>query len=158
MLELQLLALLLVTNGLPILGNYILGSKNRPLDGGYKLTDKQHLFGPSKSWGGLLFSVSLTPFAALAIGQEMLFGLYFSLAAMAGDLVSSFLKRRLKLPSSARCYGIDQIPESLLPLLVSTHYLNIDSKQIFLTIILFIIAAVLLSRILFLMNIKNRPY
>ncbi|OMH39004.1 CDP-archaeol synthase [Motiliproteus sp. MSK22-1] len=158
MLELQLLALLLITNGLPILGNYILGPWNSPLDSGYRLIDGQYLLGPSKSWGGLLFSISLTPLAASIMGHGVLFGLYFALAAMAGDLISSFLKRRLKLPSSARCYGIDQIPESFLPLIVSCYYMKINSHQVVLIMLIFIIAAVLLSRLLYLLNIKNRPY
>ena len=42
-------------------------------------------------------------------------GLVVASVAMSGDLLSSFLKRRLSLPPSSRATGIDQIPECLLP-------------------------------------------
>ena len=35
---------------------------------------------------------------------------------MAGDLLSSFTKRRMRLASSSMAPGIDQVPESVLPL------------------------------------------
>jgi hypothetical protein len=39
--------------------------------------------------------------------------------AMLGDLFSSFVKRRLNLPPSSRATFLDQVPESLFPLLAS---------------------------------------
>jgi len=45
-------------------------------------------------------------------------GLVFSLAALLGDSVTSFIKRRLGLVSGGHAPGLDQALESLLPLLV----------------------------------------
>ena len=158
MVEFQLLLLLLIANGLPVFAGPILGSWNYPIDGGLRLPDRHYLFGPSKSIGGILLSLLVTPIASFLLGLGILFGLYFAAAAMAGDLLSSFCKRRLRLAPSTRCYGIDQIPESLLPLLVSSHLIPLQSWQIIWILLMFFVTVLLLSRLLFQLKIKNRPY
>jgi CDP-diglyceride synthetase len=42
--------------------------------------------------------------------------------AMLGDSLSSFIKRRLAMPPSAMAIGIDQAPDSVLPL-IYLHYI-----------------------------------
>ena len=49
-----------------------------------------------------------------------------AVGAMAGDLVSSFMKRRLRLKSEAQAVGLDQIPEVLLPLLLRKSRLGLS--------------------------------
>ena len=51
--------------------------------------------------------------AAMGLGWEV--GTLVATFAMAGDLFSSFVKRRLHLPSSSMAIGLDHIPESLFP-------------------------------------------
>src|SRR6478736_778738 len=50
--------------------------------------------------------------------------------AMAGDLFSSFVKRRLHLASSSMAIGLDHIPESLFPLLASRWLLPLNILDI----------------------------
>ncbi len=60
-----------------------------------------------------------TPLAAWLIGLSWQLGVVVAALAIAGDLLSSFVKRRMGLASSSMAIGLDQIPESLLPLLAS---------------------------------------
>ncbi len=45
----------------------------------------------------------------------------FSRSALVGDSLTSFIKRRLGLVSGGQAPGLDQVLESLLPLLVVQH-------------------------------------
>ena len=77
---------------------------------------------------------------------------------MAGDLVSSFIKRRLGRPPSTRAIGLDQIPESLLPLLACKLPLLLSWMDIFAGVVLFLVGELLLSRLLYRAHIRDQPY
>ena len=77
---------------------------------------------------------------------------------MVGDLSSSFLKRRLRLPPSSRATGLDQVPESLFPLLLCRSMLTLTIADIAVGALLFFIGEVVLSRLLYKLHVRNRPY
>jgi hypothetical protein len=77
---------------------------------------------------------------------------------MVGDLISSFVKRRLGMPPSSRAPGLDQIPESLLPALLAEFVLPITAIDIIATVIAFMFCEVLFSRILFRIGLRDQPY
>lgn len=79
-------------------------------------------------------------------------------AAMSGDLLSSFIKRRLNIAASGQALGLDQIPESLLPLLLLRDELNLADRDIFIIVVDFLVLELLLSRLLFWLHIRERPY
>jgi CDP-2,3-bis-(O-geranylgeranyl)-sn-glycerol synthase len=81
--------------------------------------------GTSKTWRGVAVSLAVTPLAALALGLDWHLGFGVALGAMAGDLLASFAKRRLGLPSSASVPVLDQVPESLIPGLVASGTLGL---------------------------------
>ena len=113
---LQLLILLTLANGGPVIAKLVLASHlATPLDGNLVLADGRPLFGPSKTARGVMVAVLVTTACAPLIGLEFKIGAMVGTTAMAGDLFSSFLKRRLGLVPSSRATGLDQIPESLLP-------------------------------------------
>lgn len=66
-------------------------------------------------------------------------GLVFSLAALLGDSVTSFIKRRLGLVSGGDAPGLDQVLESLLPLLVVQQRLDLALSGILSVVLTFII-------------------
>src|SRR5438132_9242846 len=103
---LQLLILLALANGSPIVAKRILGNNcAQPLDGSIKFADGQPLFGASKTVRGILVSIFITTASAPLLGLNLKIGLVVATTAMAGDLLSSFLKRRLGLPPSSRAVG-----------------------------------------------------
>jgi CDP-2,3-bis-(O-geranylgeranyl)-sn-glycerol synthase len=67
---------------------------------------------------------------------------------MAGDLCSSFLKRRLGLASSRSVPLLDQLPETLLPLWGLQAALGTTIHEILVAVALFVVVDLLLSRLL----------
>jgi CDP-2,3-bis-(O-geranylgeranyl)-sn-glycerol synthase len=109
------LILLAVANGTPVIAKKILGDRlARPLDGGTLFYDGKPVFGPTKTIRGIVASLLVTPFAAWLMGLQWELGVVIAAAAMAGDLCSSFVKRRMTLPSAAWPMG-SIIFRSLLP-------------------------------------------
>ena len=113
---LQLLILLAVANGTPVIAKLLLGDKfAASLDGGAPFGDGRPWFGPSKTIRGFVLAVLATTGAAVLLGLGWKMGVLVGTMAMAGDLLSSFVKRRLGLVPSSQAIGLDQIPESLFP-------------------------------------------
>jgi hypothetical protein len=78
--------------------------------------------------------------------------------AMAGDLLSSFVKRRLDLAPSSRATGLDQVPESLFPLLACRSSLSLTAIDIVGGCVLFFVGELLLSQFFFWLRMRDRPY
>lgn len=78
--------------------------------------------------------------------------------AMIGDLFSSFLKRRLGRPSSSPAVGVDQIPESLFPLLGCVGPLSLTVADVAIGVVIFFVAELLVSRVLYAFDLRDRPY
>lgn len=156
---LQLLILLAVANGTPVVAKSILGDRfARPLDGGAVLRDGRPLFGPSKTVRGVVLSLVVTPLVAVLTGLQWELGVLVAAAAMTGDLCSSFAKRRMGLPPSSRAIGLDQIPESLFPLAASRMLVPVTLLDILAGVIVFLVVSLVLSRILFHLHLRDRPH
>lgn len=155
----QLLLLLLVANGAPIIARYLLGATaNLPLDGGRLFADGQPWLGPSKTYRGVGAALLATACAAWIIGLSPGIGLQVAAAAMLGDLVSSFTKRRLKIAPSDMALGLDQIPESLFPALLVQTQMGISVAETAGVVAAFLLLSLLLSRFLFALDIRKRPF
>src|SRR5262249_39676160 len=75
-----------------------------------------------------------------------------------GDLFSSFLKRRMGLPVSSRAVGLDQVPESLFPLLACRSALSLTGWDIAVAVLAFFFAEIVISRLLYRFRVRDRPY
>jgi len=156
---LQLLGLLTIANGTPVLAKRIFGDRfSRPLDGNLKFIDGHPLFGTSKTIRGVLLSVVATSGCAPLVGLGATIGFVVAVTAMAGDLLSSFIKRRLALAPSSQAIGLDQIPESLFPLLACRQTLELTAADIFIGVAIFFVGELALSRVLFRFRFRDRPY
>ena len=155
----QLLLLLIVANGTPVLARKLLGEVLAyPLDGGKTFLDGRPIFGSSKTIRGIATSVVATTASASLLGLTFTTGLLIAAMSMGGDLVSSFLKRRLGYLSSSRALGLDQIPEALFPAVVCKDLLGLSMVDVVLVVTLFTLGEILLSRLLFKLHIRERPY
>jgi len=95
----------------------LLGSRwAAPLDFGVVLKDGQRLFGSHKTWRGMLAAALASGGLAAALGPGFLLGAAFGAASMAGDALSSTLKRRLRREPGTEVPLLDQVPEAMLPL------------------------------------------
>jgi hypothetical protein len=156
---LRMLVLLATANGAPLIARALFGSAaSHPVDAGTMLPDGAPLFGHSKTVRGVLSALVATPVAAALIGFPLHVGLLVAAGAMAGDLFSSFVKRRLKLTPSSMAFGLDQIPESLVPLALAALLLPLSLMDIAIATLCFVVGEIVLSRILFRFGLRDRPY
>lgn len=157
--ELELLLLIVIANGVPVVAAAIGGDWGaHPLDGGRVLADGHRLLGDSKTWRGLLLSPLATGAGAALLGLPAGIGVMVGGVAMLGDLLSSFLKRRLGIPPSGMALGLDQIPEALLPLLAVANVFALNGLTIAAIVASFAILELGLSPIFYWLGIRNRPY
>jgi CDP-2,3-bis-(O-geranylgeranyl)-sn-glycerol synthase len=155
----RLLFLLTLANGTPLLANKILGDRlSYPLDSGAKCPDGQPLFGASKTIRGILLSILMTAIAGRLVGLGCKIGALVGGASMSGDLFSSFLKRRMGLSASSRALGLDQVPESLFPLLACRGTLSLTISDIAVCVLAFFLCEVVISRLLYKFRVRDRPY
>jgi CDP-diglyceride synthetase len=155
----QVTMLLAVANGIPVIATRILGHHlSFPLDGGVLFVDGRPLFGKSKTVRGIVLAILLTALVAPALGLSWQIGAMIGSTAMGGDLFSSYLKRRMNLPPSSRATGLDQIPESLFPLLVCRSALALSALDIEICVAVFFVGELVLSRFLYMAHIREQPY
>jgi hypothetical protein len=156
---LQLLGLLTLANGTPVVAKRIFGDRFAwPLDGNLRFADGRPLLGASKTIRGILLSVVATSVLAPLVGLGVTTGLVVAVTAMAGDLLSSFVKRRMALAPSSQAIGLDQIPESLFPLLACRAELELSAADIVIGVAIFFAGELALSRLLFNLRLRDRPY
>ncbi|HLG79849.1 MAG TPA: CDP-archaeol synthase [Bradyrhizobium sp.] len=155
----QALCLLTLANGTPVMVKKLLGRKwAYPLDVGVNLPDGRPLFGNSKTIRGVIFSLAVTAGLAPFLGSSVQVGSLVAAFAMIGDLFSSFVKRRLGFQPSSRATGLDQIPESLFPLLVCQRELSLTFTDVGIVVGLFFVGELMVSRFLYFLRIRDQPY
>lgn len=140
------LILIIVANGAPVLAAYLPGCWLKvPLDHGRHWRDGHRLLGDSDTVRGVIASLLLTTVVAFSLHRCASIGFLIALFAMIGDAVSSFVKRRLGLDDGARALGLDQVPESLLPLLVMMPLYGLTWTDILIVVSGFVLFSVLIS-------------
>jgi CDP-2,3-bis-(O-geranylgeranyl)-sn-glycerol synthase len=155
----QILVLLTLANGTPVIAKKVLGSRlAHPLDFGMVAGDGRPLLGGSKTIRGVVLSMLLTALCAPLIGLEWGVGLLVSATAMTGDVLSSFAKRRMRLESGSMVLGLDHIPESLLPAIACRLLLPITVADMVCVTALFSVGALAVSVVLYKLGIRDRPY
>ena len=155
----ELLLLLLIANGSPILVHHVMKQRyDYPIDCNVHLFDQQRLFGPSKTWRGLLGAIIFTVLIALLVNVTPAVALQVALLAMLGDLLSSFIKRRLGMAPSSMAPLLDQVPESLLPAIILAAYFKLTATDILSLVIVFIMLELLISRVLYILGVRRTPY
>ena len=154
-----LLFLLLLANGTPLLARKVLGQRcSFPIDRDHLFLDGRPLFGPAKTLRGVVCALSATTAGGFLVGVGWKIGLLVGGLAMVGDLFSSFVKRRLGRAPSTPFLGIDQIPESLFPLIACMRPLSLTIADIALGVAVFFVGELALSRVLYAFALRERPY
>jgi CDP-2,3-bis-(O-geranylgeranyl)-sn-glycerol synthase len=146
--EVLIAAVLLVTShSTPAVVGGLLGPHGAwPIDGGLELRDGNRLFGRSKTWRGLALALTASAVATSLLLQRPGLGIAFAALAMAGDLGSSFVKRRRGLPPHTDALFLDQLPESLLPLIVLRDALQMSWMEVIVLAMVFVPANLVANR------------
>jgi len=154
-----LLFMLVASNAGPVLATWLLQSRwSRPVDLGRQYRDQRPILGPTKTWRGVIAALVCACAFAVLLGYGFEFGAVFGLLVVAGDLLSSFIKRRMAMAPSSRCLGLDQLPESLFPSVYAVAVLELAWWWAPLLALAFVLVDVLVSRPLYLLKIRNRPH
>ncbi|MGB7975283.1 MAG: CDP-archaeol synthase [Roseiarcus sp.] len=156
---LQSLIVVGAANGAPVLLVRLLGPRfGHPIDGGIVLRDGHPLFGRSKTWRGIAAAVLLAACAAALMSLPWRLGALAAACAMAGDCISSFVKRRFGLEPSSMTLGLDQVPESLFPAVACSAYLPLRPLDVALIVLVFSVGELAMSRLFFAVGLRDRPY
>jgi RimJ/RimL family protein N-acetyltransferase len=141
------LLLLIAANATPVLATRLLGrSLATPVDAFFRRHGASPLFGAHKTWRGLTAGVLACTLIGALLPCGAAVGCGFGLLALAGDLASSFVKRRMDWRSGYSAPLLDQLPESLLPLIVFAGPLGLGHVAIFGTAALFTLLDVATAR------------
>jgi hypothetical protein len=157
--NIRLLFLIGLANGAPVLAKKLLGARfSLPVDSGTTAPDHQAFFGSSKTLRGVVLSVLLTALGGWSLGFPFGKAALIGSGAMAGDLFSSFCKRRLRLPTSSKALVLDQVPEALFPLLLCRRSLSLDVLDILLIVVGFFLGELAISKVLYRFHLRDQPY
>jgi len=156
---LELFVMLVLANGVPVLVAKFLKERwAAPVDGGQLWRDGRPLLGRSKTWRGLISGAAACALFAGFSGLGAGFGLLFGLLGLSGDLFSSFIKRRLGMESSARALGLDQVPESALPMLLAVYWVPVSGWSALVLVVVFTLSNILFSPLLYRVGIRRHPH
>ncbi|NWO06086.1 MAG: CDP-archaeol synthase [Alteromonadaceae bacterium] len=156
---LELFVLLVLANGTPVLVARLVGGRGAwPVDAGRLWQDGRPVFGRSKTWRGLFSGALVCGLFAGWTGLGAAFGVLFGVLSLTGDLLSSFVKRRLGLVASARARWLDQLPEGLLPMALAWYWLGISAWQALAVAVLFAMANIWVSPWLYRWGVRRQPH
>ena len=161
-------------NGLiPLAG---LKKKTHPVDFGVKFKGNP-LLGPGKTWEGVVFGcfigilvalVEMAVFPYLPFDQSPvpltivpmypLLGLMLGIGTIVGDMVGSFIKRRLGLPRGAIAPLLDQEDFLLGSLLFASFIVTVKLDWVLLLVIITPIIHLVANIIGFKMRVKREPW
>jgi CDP-2,3-bis-(O-geranylgeranyl)-sn-glycerol synthase len=126
-----------VANATPV----VLGG-GRPIDGGRKFTDGRPILGPGKTIRGFVAGlIAGTIFGAIQgaivgpLDTYVAAGFLLSLGALAGDLLGSFIKRRLNMPRGGAAPGLDQLGFLAMAVLLASP-IKTPSLEVFITLLI----------------------
>ena len=152
-------ALIGAANAAPVaLKRFLADRYSQPVDNGLVLRDGHRLLGPSKTWRGIAIGILAPACLSPLISLPWQAGVLVGAAAMGGDCLSSFVKRRIGLAASSMALGLDQIPESLLPAISMRAYAQLSTIDILMVVLIFFLGELALSRVLFRLGLRERPY
>ncbi|RBW48922.1 CDP-archaeol synthase [Marinobacter sp. F3R11] len=159
LISLELFVMLVLANGAPVVAAKVFGQHwSAPVDAGLNWFDGRPLLGKTKTWRGIVFGALCSALFAQAAGHGFGFGLLFGLLALAGDLFSSFIKRRLGLKSSARMPWLDQVPEAAFPVVLAVGWGLAEVWTALFIVVFFTLSNMWVSPLLYRLGIRRHPH
>lgn len=140
--SLKILILLWGVNFAPPLLAYLFNEKGAaPLDGGRNFVDGRPLLGPHKTWRGLAGGVAMGAFLGWLLGFSWRTGALSGFLSMLGDLLSSFVKRRMDRPSGSVVPVLDQFFEGFFPFVLLAWHASLGDWFFVPSFFLFVLGA-----------------
>lgn len=158
-----------VANGSPVVVVRLIG-KATPMDLGAKAWDGRRILGDGKTFEGFFSGIALGSIVGLiliALGnpasyRSILEPLILSLGAMLGDILGSFIKRRLGLKRGQPAPGMDQLGFVVCALIISFAIYGLPDWFDSLTVIILLLVTACLhlgtNYLAYLLGLKSEPY
>jgi CDP-2,3-bis-(O-geranylgeranyl)-sn-glycerol synthase len=148
-----------------------------PIDGGRNFRG-QRLFGANKTWRGLVAGIITATiafwFQQLVVAHvswlhtlmshvdyahlpTLILGPVFAVGALGGDMVESFFKRRLKIPSGHSWFPLDQVDYIIGGAIVVAPFVVLSIWQYIWLIVVWLIIHLISAYIGWLLGLKDRP-
>ena len=136
-----------------------------PLDGGRRLGDGRRIFGDGKTVrgfvAGLVAGIIIGALQGVVKGSfshYLSLGFLLALGALLGDLMGSFIKRRLGIERGGALPGLDQLGFVIIALLLASP-VEVPSWQVIAAILLITPALHLATNFIgYKLGLKSRPY
>jgi len=135
------------------------------LDMGKKFSDGRRIFGDGKTTrgfvGGLIVGTIvglLQGIAEVPLGEHLLLGFLLALGALLGDLVSSFIKRRLDIERGGAAPGLDQLSFVVVALMLASPVKVITWREIAAILIVTPPIHLATNFVGYKLGLKSRPY
>ncbi|MFH1237285.1 MAG: CDP-2,3-bis-(O-geranylgeranyl)-sn-glycerol synthase [Candidatus Aenigmatarchaeota archaeon] len=157
-------------------GLCMLARGKRAIDGGRMWRSKQ-IFGPGKTWEGLLFGVfigalvgtiqmlaypflpwELSPVALSLVPMSPLIGALIGLGALLGDIGGSFIKRRLNIARGKPAPILDQLDFIAGMLIILALVYPLKWEWVVILVVMTPVFHLLANRIAYMLKLKNVPY
>ncbi|RLG52615.1 MAG: CDP-2,3-bis-(O-geranylgeranyl)-sn-glycerol synthase [Thermoproteota archaeon] len=130
----------------------------KPVDLGKRWLDGRPIFGSHKTIRGLVSAWIAGWITGLAIGAPE-YGALAGVAASLGDLLGSFIKRRMGIPPGEKApFLIDQLDFMLPAAAVAYAMLSVDIVEVLIAILITPVLHVLTNTIAYLLGLKPHPW
>ena len=153
----------------------------RPIDGGRKFIDGRPIFGPGKTVRGFIAGLAAgilvgslqwlitDPFGIWQGDQHysitvsgasgaVTLGFLLALGALLGDMMGSFIKRRLGLPRGSRATGLDQLGFVVIALLLASLVASFSWQMVVVLFLLTLPIHMGTNFINYKLGLKSKPY
>ncbi len=138
----KILTLLWSINIAPVLLAYVFEEKwNAPLDNGLLFIDGKPLLGNHKTIRGVAGGIIAGMLFGIVLGIPWWVALPAGIMSMLGDSLSSFIKRRFKMPEGADFPVMDQFFEGAFPFVVIAPAYSVSVAGSFFLILVFVVTA-----------------
>jgi len=148
-----------------------------PVDGGRKFYDGMPILGKGKTWEGLIFGIfigsliglienvafpylpwEISPVPLNIAPMSILLGFLLGAGAMIGDMIGSFIKRRLKLRRGQAAPLLDQEDFLIGAIIFASFIIEIKVEWVILLLIITPLIHLVSNTIAYIIRVKNEPY
>lgn len=136
--------------------------EGRPIDAGREWRGRP-LLGAHKTWQGLIGGSCAGTLAFVvqraisATDLPLLFGIAISVGALTGDLVKSFVKRRLAIAPGKTWFPIDQLDYVVGALIASAPFIRLTPSQVAGVLAVYFLLHLAVSAIGFVIGVRPAP-
>ena len=140
--NIKILILLWGINLTPVLLAFLMEGKwKTPVDRGMTFRDGNPFLGSHKTLRGVVGGIAAGGAGALVLSLPLWVGISTGILSMAGDLLNSFIKRRLGKTEGQQFLVMDQLLEGALPLVVLVIFARISMVGGILLLLIFVVTA-----------------